>query len=54
MGFGAYHSTYASGREGDAAAAGFSPRMAASAMYLADGIGAHSELLAGLRPHGSD
>jgi hypothetical protein len=51
VGFGAYHYTYASGREGDAAAAGFSPRKAASTIYLADGISAHSELLAKLGPH---
>ena len=51
VGFGAYHYTYASGREGDAAAAGFSPRKAASTVYLADGIGPHSQLLAKLGPH---
>lgn len=51
LGFGEYHYKYASGREGDAAAAGFSPRRAASTIYLADGIGAHSELLAKLGPH---
>jgi hypothetical protein len=51
VGFGEYHYKYASGREGDAAAAGFSPRKAASTVYLADGIGAHAELLAKLGPH---
>ena len=51
VGFGEYLYKYASGREGDAAAAGFSPRKAASTIYLADGIGAHPELLAKLGPH---
>ncbi|AWB96486.1 DUF1801 domain-containing protein [Agromyces badenianii] len=51
VGFGAYHYAYASGREGDAPAAGFSPRKAASTVYLADGIGAHAEKLAALGPH---
>jgi hypothetical protein len=51
IGFGTYHYTYASGREGDAPAAGFSPRKAATTVYLADGIGAHPELLERLGPH---
>jgi hypothetical protein len=51
IGFGTYHYTYASGREGDAPAAGFSPRKAATTIYLADGIGAHPELLERLGPH---
>lgn len=51
VGFGSYHYRYASGREGDAAAAGFSPRKAASTVYLPDGIGAHEDLLARLGPH---
>ncbi|KQW05734.1 hypothetical protein ASC66_12280 [Leifsonia sp. Root4] len=48
VGFGQYHYTYASGREGDAPAAGFSPRKAAMSIYLADGIGAHEDALARL------
>ena len=51
IGFGTYHYRYASGREGDAPAAGFSPRKAATTIYLADGIGAHPELLERLGPH---
>lgn len=51
VGFGSYHYRYASGREGDAAAAGFSPRKAATSLYLPDGVAAHTELLARLGPH---
>ena len=51
IGFGEYHYRYESGREGDAPAAGFSPRKAASTVYLADGTGAHERALAGLGPH---
>jgi hypothetical protein len=51
VGFGQYHYRYESGREGDAPAAGFSPRKAASTVYLADGVGAYTELLARLGPH---
>lgn len=37
IGFGSYHYTYESGREGDAAAVGFSPRKASLTLYgLAD------------------
>lgn len=53
VGFGSYHYKYASGREGDAPAAGFSPRKAASTVYLADGVGAHPELVERLGPHTS-
>ena len=34
IGFGSYHYKYASGREGDAPAAGFSPHKAATSVYL--------------------
>jgi Domain of unknown function (DU1801) len=51
IGFGTYHYKYASGREGDAPAAGFSPRRAATTIYINDGIGAHPELLERLGPH---
>ncbi|MFJ9387930.1 DUF1801 domain-containing protein [Nocardioides sp. NPDC101246] len=51
VGFGEYHYKYASGTEGDAPAAGFSPRKAASVVYLNDGISAHEDLLARLGPH---
>jgi len=51
VGFGAYHYRYASGREGDMAAAGFSPRKAATTVYLMDGVDAHAALLDRLGPH---
>jgi len=51
IGFGTYHYRYASGREGDAGAAGFSPRKAATTIYLPDGTAAHADLLARLGPH---
>jgi hypothetical protein len=51
IGFGSYHYKYASGREGDAPAAGFAPRKAATTIYLMDGVAAHSEQLARLGPH---
>jgi hypothetical protein len=51
IGFGTYHYKYASGREGDAPAAGFSPRTAATTVYLADGVGAYPDQLARLGEH---
>jgi len=51
IGFGQYHYKYASGREGDAAAAGFAPRKAATTVYVMDGVGAHADLLERLGPH---
>ena len=51
VGFGEYRYEYPSGRSGHAPAAGFAPRKAATTVYLADGVGAHEELLAGLGPH---
>lgn len=51
VGFGQYHYRYASGREGDAAAAGFAARSAATVVYLSDGVGAHADLLTKLGPH---
>ena len=51
VGFGQYHYRYASGREGDAPAAGFAPRKAASTVYVPDGVGGHSDLLEKLGPH---
>ncbi|MFD1811249.1 DUF1801 domain-containing protein [Rhodococcus gannanensis] len=53
VGFGTYHYKYASGREGDAPAAGFSPRKTASVIYLNDGIDAHRELVERLGGHTS-
>ncbi|MBG6213636.1 MAG: DUF1801 domain-containing protein [Cryobacterium sp.] len=51
IGFGQYHYTYASGREGDAGAAGFSPRKAALTVYFPDGVGAYASQLERLGPH---
>lgn len=51
VGFGSYHYKYASGREGDAPAAGFAARKAATSVYLSDGVGAHESDLARLGPH---
>jgi hypothetical protein len=51
VGFGSYHYKYESGREGDTAAVSFSPRKAASTVYLVDGVDAHTEELARLGPH---
>lgn len=51
VGYGRYHYRYASGREGDASAAGFSPRRSSTTVYLADGFDAHADLLARLGPH---
>ena len=51
VGFGAYHYRYSSGREGDAPAAGFSPRKAASTIYLPEGVAPHASALDKLGPH---
>jgi hypothetical protein len=51
IGFGEYHYEYPSGRQGDAPAAGFSPRKAATTIYVGDGVGAHAEALERLGPH---
>ena len=51
IGFGHYHYRYESGREGDAAAAAFAPRKAATSVYLMDGVGAHESDLERLGPH---
>jgi hypothetical protein len=50
IGFGSYHYRYATGREGDMAAAGFSPRKAAMTVYV-DGLDQYGDLLAALGPH---
>jgi hypothetical protein len=51
VGFGTYHYKYGSGREGDAAAVGFSPRKASLVLYgLTDGPDAE-RLLPGLGKH---
>lgn len=51
VGFGQYHYRYASGHEGDAPAAGFAARKAATTIYVYDGVDAHQENLARLGPH---
>lgn len=52
IGFDSYHYVYASGREGDAPAAGFSPRKANLVVYLMnDFTEQHVEKLATLGPH---
>ena len=51
IGFGSYHYKYDSGREGDAGAAGFSPRKASMSIYFPDGVGAYADELARLGPH---
>lgn len=53
VGFGTYHYKYASGREGDAAAAAFAPRKGAMSVYLNDGVAAHAADLERLGPHSS-
>jgi Domain of unknown function (DU1801) len=51
VGFGQYHYKYESGREGDAPAAGFAPRKAATVIYFSDGIGRYEERLKRLGAH---
>lgn len=51
VGFGSYHYTYASGREGDWPRAGFSPRKAAMTVYCMPGFDKQRDLLDRLGPH---
>ncbi|UJP39175.1 DUF1801 domain-containing protein [Cellulomonas palmilytica] len=51
VGFGSYHYRYASGREGDAPAAGFSPRSTATTLYFPYGFDGYDDELAALGPH---
>jgi Domain of unknown function (DU1801) len=52
IGFGTYHYRYASGHEGDAPLAGFSPRRQHLAIYLVGGFGdRYQSVLARLGPH---
>lgn len=51
IGYGSYSYSYASGRRGEAPAAGFSPRAAATTVYLVGGVDPHEDLLARLGPH---
>jgi len=48
IGFGSYHYTYETGREGDMPVVGFSPRKAATVVYGATGFSEAEELLAKL------
>lgn len=49
--FGQYHYKYASGREGNAPAAGFSPRKGSTTIYFPDGVGTYAEPLERLGEH---
>jgi hypothetical protein len=51
IGFGSYHYTYESGREGDMPLAGFSPRKAATVVYGLNGLDESEALLAKLGKH---
>ncbi|GIG41026.1 DUF1801 domain-containing protein [Cellulomonas phragmiteti] len=51
VGFGRYHYRYATGRQGDAAAAGFSPRKAALTLYFPLGFEGLEAPRARLGPH---
>lgn len=51
IGFGSYHYKYASGREGDAPLAGFSPRKDSISLYLASELNEKEKLLAEFGKH---
>lgn len=51
IGFGSVHYRYATGREGDYFAAGFSPRKSALTVYLTQGFASWDDLLGRLGPH---
>jgi hypothetical protein len=51
IGFGSYHYRYESGREGDMPLAGFSPRKAATVLYITAGLIDSEALLAKLGKH---
>lgn len=51
IGFGRYHYTYASGREGDSLATGFSPRKASMSLYIMPGYQDYAPILARLGKH---
>jgi hypothetical protein len=51
VGFGSRHYRYASGREGDVAAIGFSPRAAQTSLYLSGELEQYADLLERLGPH---
>ncbi|OWU83304.1 hypothetical protein ATO6_19405 [Oceanicola sp. 22II-s10i] len=51
VGFGQYRYRYASGREGDWLATGYSPRKAAVSVYIMPGYADYAEILSRLGPH---
>lgn len=51
IGYGTYHYIYASGREGDSLATGFSPRKGAHSIYIMPGYQDFSDILARLGKH---
>jgi hypothetical protein len=51
IGFGSYHYKYDSGREGDMPLIGFSPRKAATVLYIMSGLSDSEALLARLGKH---
>jgi len=51
IGYGSYHYTYASGRQGDSLATGFSPRKAALSVYIMPGYADFGDILARLGKH---
>jgi len=51
IGFGQYHYTYASGREGDAFVAGFAPRKTETVIYLMGALGEDNALMGKLGKH---
>ncbi len=51
IGFGRYHYRYASGREGDFLATGFSPRKASLSIYIMPGYQDYSQILSRLGKH---
>jgi hypothetical protein len=54
VGFGSYHYKYASGHEGDAPLAGFSPRKGATTLYLMHDPTEKEKLLTNLGKHKTD
>jgi hypothetical protein len=51
VGFGSYHYRYETGREGDMAVVGFSPRKASTTVYFVDGFEGYADDLTRLGPH---
>lgn len=51
VGYGSYHYVYESGREGDALAAGFSPRKTSLSLYIMPGYQDYGDILARLGKH---